>query len=281
MMTRYASDKCDGMPCRENCAKTVDHCEHGRYESLTHGKNGLGAEFVCFREEFLAIIPPGAEHLAFDAELAAVATKCVENLWANLNNNSDGTTISVVGTGNLGCNLVALIDAKIGDDNNHNFEIHCYDIYSTKKSAKVRFCEAVDGTTFFDLSTVTLEPNTSDGIIEAAGDPTLLEEMVMHLKPNGVLALMGFSEDSSSKAWLSAEAWDRIVSKNIKIFGSVNFSIDHLNKGLELIRDFDSKRKGLFENTFITARFPYTEVKEALVLASQPEALKVILEFPG
>jgi threonine dehydrogenase-like Zn-dependent dehydrogenase len=216
-------------------------------------------------ERFLVRVPESLGVLGVLMEPMAVAVKGVQKL-------QNGTPISdcsVFGTGKLGC-MVLLALRALGE----TIELRGYD--RGKGHIKQRFVEAV-GARYIDVLEEPVPKDEAEVIIETAGDPGLIPDIIAHAKPaNGRIVLMGYCEDQGN-VQIPPDLWVKLA-KDLEIVGSTNFNRFHMEEGGRYLQKaFEQYHEAL--SMYITAKVPYKEYKRAFELAQDPEHLKVVLEF--
>lgn len=267
-MTRFFSQSCTNLQvnCYNECEMKVDRCPYKLYESLTNGQRGVASQYVVMDERFLVRVPDDLGILGVLMEPMAVAVKGVRKL-------QNGTPISdcsVFGTGKLGCMVLLALPVFLGN----GIELRGYD--RGKGHIKQRFVEAI-GAKYVDLLEDSIPKAAAEFIIETAGDPGLMKDIIVHAKPaNARIVLMGYCEGRGN-VQIPPSLWDKLV-KDIDLVGSTNFNRMHMEEGVRYLRKAKQQYPEALE-MYITAKVPYKDYKHAFELAKSKEHLKVVLEF--
>ena len=145
---------------------------------------------------------------------------------------------------------------------------------------RLQLCTAFGATVVLNRRTTSIEERREfifsrtggrgvDVVVEAAGEPSAVNEGLVLVRPGGAYLSIGFSQPPGN---CTVDFFREIVKKNVKIQGVWVSGTRHTFQALSLIE----KEQKLF-GRMITHRFRLDEANEALAVMERREALKAVL----
>lgn len=269
-----------------NCRmQRPDMCRTGNYrERGIWGLDGYQAERVVDQEEFVVRVPAALGLTGVLAEPTSVVEKAIhEALRVQLVRLPDapahldwlyGRRCLVAGLGPVG--LLAAMVLRL-----HGAVVYGLDIVDAG-SARPRWLEQIGGHYVDGRGTppdqiAKKEGGAMDLIIDAAGIPSLVFNLLDALAPTGVYALTGIPGGNGTLEISGAELLRRLVLNNQLMVGSVNAARDHFQLAVDDLHRAHLLWGGL-PGQLITHRYPVADFQAALTTHPADE-IKTVIEW--
>lgn len=232
----------------ELCARgRKNHCLRRKVLGIVE-KDGAFAEYVTLPAENLHVVPDAVsdEEAVFTEPLAA-ALRITEQIDLGAEEK-----VLVMGDGKLGL-LIALV---LGE--------RCRNLTLAGKHAEKLMIASSSGIATVFIDDVESGP-VYDVVIDATGSPTGLERAMSVVRPEGMIVMKTTIADPVPVDL------SRLVVNEVTIRGS---RCGPFQPALDLLA-----RKKIDIGPLLAGRFPFTQVEEAFRAASEPGALKVLIDF--
>lgn len=261
-----------------------DLCTTGNYtERGIKGRHGFQAEYVVDQEKFLLKVPPAIASIAVLTEPMSVVEKAIDEAGiiqtARLTYIKDkqhwlqGKTALVAGLGPIG--LLAALILRLRGANVLGIDI------IDPNSLRAKIFNQFGGIYFndrnIDMKKFQEEHPQIDLIVEAAGVAKLDFDLLQALGTNGIYVLTGIPGGDRAVSFDGAELMRKLVLKNQVMFGSVNATVGHFQKGLQDLEEGYKKWPDAL-NKLISQKFSFKQFDKALTGHSENE-IKVVIEW--
>lgn len=274
IMVRRPCSECE--MCKKGCS---DMCESGNYtERGIKQRDGFHQETVIDEEKYMIWVPPALLKTAVLTEPTTVVEKAIDHASrlqvARLPVDPDpkkwlhGKKALVAGLGPIG--LLASMVLRL-----RGATVIGMDIVSPQ-SLRPQILEQIGGK-YVVAKEGSLQAQSFDLILEAAGIPKLDFQLPQFLKTNGVYVLTGVAADGPPLSVDAGKLMRDLVLKNQIIFGSVNASHQHFKQAVLDLEEAEKQWKGAIEQ-LITSRTPFTRFEEVLE-KRRPDEIKAVIEW--
>ncbi len=275
---------------RRGCGLCID-CKTGRSDFCTtglyvergiKGAHGYMCEAFVEAPQYLHKVPPALKPVAVLTEPVSIAEKALEQgLWVQgrlpefrANAPLTGQRVLVGGTGPLGM-ILSLLAVHQGAE-----------AYATDRhpgeTPRARLLRSW-GVEHLNSKEGEVQRRAKDFagfqlILEATGSSNAPFDFAPALARNGVMVLLGVPAPKDSFPVEGARILREMVLQNQTIIGCVNSNLHHFERALQEMEVLERARPGALAR-LITHRLPCDEFAKAFALASDPGAIKRVLEW--
>lgn len=275
---------------RRGCGLCID-CKTGRSDFCTtglylergiKGAHGYMCEAFVEAPQCLPKVPPALKHVAVLTEPVSIAEKALEQgLWIQgrlpefrANAPLTGQRVLVGGTGPLGM-ILSLLAAHQGA------EVYATDRHpSDTGRAKLLMSWGMEHLNSKE-DEVLAKAKEVEGfhlVLEATGSCQAPFDFAPSLARNGVMVLLGVPPPMEPFPVEGARIVREMVLQNQTMVGCVNSNLHHFERALEDMEVLERERPGALAK-LITHRLPSDDFAKAFALASDPGAIKRVLEW--
>lgn len=210
----------------------TDLCPPGHYvERGIEKAHGYGSDYFAEdQDEYLVPIPDGIEDLGVLLEPLSVVLKGLEELYSAQERLDYSPRKALV----LGGGPIGLLATTVLRD--RGLEVETMDIvdYDHPKAKYVR----KTGATYIDNRERGIEDlQGHDLVVEASGVSHQIFKAMKHMNPNGGLVSLGLPSERGRTLIDSGHIHEELVLKNKTVIGSVNSSVPHFERAVELLQD--------------------------------------------
>jgi threonine dehydrogenase-like Zn-dependent dehydrogenase len=263
----------DPEPCINCAAGEFDMCLNSRYtERGIKGAHGFLVERFVENPEYLVPVPASLESVGVLLEPLSIVEKAVEQIYRIQSRSVWSPKRALItGAGSIG--TLATLLLRLDD-----LEVF---VYNRGSGGKGRTIAEAAGAQFISADTRQLDHNLEkdvgpiDIVIEATGHSPLAFAAMHVVGPNGVICLTGISPGSRDLTIDASHLNLEVVLGNKLLFGTVNASRRHFERGIEHMQAIQERWPRLLE-TMITRRVPLDRFSAHDI--DPPGELKVVVD---